>query len=342
MAIVEFIDGKKNKNGQKITYKSLASVKRLIHYILREDKTNENLMGGVYCNYNTAYDEFVLTKSNYNKCPKTEGEITDNRQAIHLVQSFDKGEITSELAKKIADEFIQHNEFEGFQIVYAVHTDREHIHTHYVINSVNYETGYHWHKPKDIIPALQKWNDELCQKYELSITQKKKEHVKSGEYRAGQQGRSWKAETLHAGLAVKQVAQNKEEFISLMGQLGYKIRWEDSRKDITFTTPNGKKINSDKLGFPKKNYLPLTKEALEKQFALNRQIEQNKNLSVVREHQQLKQSLLQFANQIAKDNAYNEYPFQRQWHGNKLEGEALREWLHEQAKGQGFNWEQEY
>jgi len=342
MAIIEFINGKENKHGEKITYKSLGSVKRLINYIQREDKTQEHLMGGVYCNPDTAYDEFVLTKSIYNKCPKMEGEIS-GRQAFHLVQSFAPGEVTPKLAKKIADEFVQHQEFAGFQITYAVHTDKAHIHMHYVINSVNYEDGYNWHKGREIIPALQKWNDELCRKYNLSITQKKnKEHIRSGEYRARQQGRSWKAETLHCGMEVRKVAKSREEFISLMEKFSYKISWKDSRKDITYTTPNGKKINSDKLGVKDKNFFPLTKEELEKQFALNRQVKQNRNQSVVKAQKQLGRSLIQFAEQIAKDNSYKNYPFQQQWnsHGS-LEGNALKERINELAKGQGIDWEQE-
>lgn len=343
MAIIEFVNGKPDKFGKKITYKSLGSVKRLINYIYRDDKTLEHLKGGVYCNPDTAYDEFLLTKSVYNKCPKKEGEITKNRQAIHLVQSFAPGEGTPELAKKIADEFIQHAEFKGFQIAYAVHIDRAHIHTHYVINTVNYEDGYMWDKPKDIIPALQRWNDELCRKYELSITQKKnKVRIQSGEYRARQQGRSWKAETFHCGMECRKAAKNKEEFISLMQKFGYKIRWEESRKDITYTTPSGKKINSDKLGVKEKNFYPLTKESLEKQFALNRQIQNNKNQSLVKSQDKLKHMLLKFAEKIGKDNSYADYPFQQQWHSyGALEGEALLEKMNELAKGQGFDWEQE-
>lgn len=340
MAIIKFVD--KNERGNKVEYKSLGSVKRLINYIYRKDKTLEHLKGGVYCNPDSAYDEFVLTKSVYNKSPKLEGEITKNRQAMHLVQSFKKGEVTPELAKQIADEFVTHNEFAGFQIAYAVHIDKAHIHTHFVINTINYEDGYSWHKGTEIIPTLQKWNDELCRKYSLSITQKNKEYLKESERRAIQENRSWKAETLHAGLECRKISRSRDEFISLMNKFGYKVRWVDSRKDITYTTPAGKKINSDKLGVKEKNFFPLTKDSLEKQFALNRQIRNNKNRSLQKAQDDLKKNLIQFAEKILKDNAYNAYPFQQQWHvHSKLEGDALRERINELSKGQGFDWEQE-
>lgn len=341
MAIIEFISGKKRPDGTKITYKSLGSLKRLINYIQREDKTCENSMGGIYCNPETAYDEFVLTKEIYGKCPKTEGEI-GGRQAIHFVQGFEGWEVTPEQAREIAYEFLKHEHFKGFQVTFAVHTDTDNIHTHFVLNPVNYETGEGWHKDRNMIPELQRWNDELCREHGLGITQKKKDHVKSGEYRAAKKGQSWKAETLHCGLECRKVAASREEFISLMEKFGYKIRWEDSRKDITYTTPQGKKVNSDKLGYPKRGYTPLTKESLEKQFALNRQIRNNQAKSIQKTHEALKKDLLRFAERIAKENGYRDYPFQQQWHNHeKLEGEALKERLNELAKGQGFDWEQE-
>lgn len=341
MAIIEFISGKKRPDGTKITYKTLGSLKRLIYYIQRADKTNEALMGGIYCNPNTAYDEFVLTKEIYNKCPKLEGEIS-GRQAIHFTQSFEGWEVTPEKAKEIAFEFLKHEHFKGYQVTFAVHTDTKNVHTHFVLNPVNYETGEGWHKDRNMIPELQKWNDELCRKHGLGITQKKKDHVNSGEYRAAKRGENWKAETLHCGLEVRKIAKSREEFIALMEKFGYKVRWEENRKDITFTAPNGKKINSDKLGYPKRGYLPLTKEALEKQFALNRQVESNQVKSINRGNAELGKNLLKFAEKIARDNAYNDYPFQRQWHNyGKLEGEALKERINELSKGQGFDWEVE-
>lgn len=297
-------------------------------------------MGGIYSNPNTAYEEFVLTKEIYNKCPKLEGEITKNRQAIHFTQSYEGWEVTPEKVKEYAYEFLKHDYFKGFQITFAVHTDTNNIHVHYVLNPVNYETGKGWHVGDEMIPELQRWNDELCRRHGLNITQKKKDHVADGEYRAQQKGQSWKADTLHAGLECQKVACSQREFVGLMNKFGYKIRWEDSRKDITYITPSGKKINSDKLGYPKRGYTPLTKESLEKQFALNRQIRNNENRSLMKEQDKLKDGLLKFAEKIGKNNSYSACPFQQQWHAEgKIEGVALMEKIKELEKGQGLDWE---
>ena len=347
MAIIEFISGKKTKNGERITYKSLASMKRLINYIFREDKTKEHLKGGIYCNPNTAYDEFILAKAMHGKLP-TE-TITKSSQVHHFTQSFDKDEISPELAKKIADELLEFELFKGFQIAYATHIDKEHIHTHFAINSVNYETGLRWHISKHDLQRLKDYSDELCEKYNLSVVPKYEKrnrwenrlsrHLSSGEYRARQEGRSWKAETLHAGMAVKRIAKDREEFIQLMQSFGYTVRWEESRKDITFTNLAGKKINSDKLGFPGKNFTPLTKEALEKQFAINRQVTANKNTTVVVKQEQLRHEILKLAKNLSHDP--KPYPFQNAdgMIGNSLEGQALKDKRKEAEKGRGLDWE---
>lgn len=353
MAIIKFINKRENKKGEKITYKTLGSVRRLINYILRDDKTRKDLMGGIFCNPHSAYDEFILTKAMHGKLPVD--TVSKSEEVIHFTQSFKVEEITPELAKEIADKLLTHKLFEGFQVVYAVHLDQRHIHTHFAINSVNYENGLRWHISKNDLQSIKDWSNELCIENNLSVLPKMERNrnakikpenrlsdpVSYGEYRAKNEGRSWKAEVLHAGMAVRKVARNREEFIELMNKIGYQVRWEDTRKDITFTNHDGKKINSDKLGFPAKNFTPLTKESLEKQFAINRQVEENKNTSIQMEQDQLRHQILKLADSLTKDA--NPYPFQndsalKPYH---VDGQALKDRIKEAEKGKGFDWEQE-
>ncbi len=349
MAAIEFISGKKNKEGKRITYKTLSSVKRLINYILREDKTRDYLKGGILCNADTAYEEFILTKAIHDKLP-TE-KLSRSNQVFHFVQSFKEEEVTPELAKKIADELLEFDLFKGFQVVYATHVDKKHIHTHFAINSVNYGNGLRWHISNYDLKKLKDYSDEICRKYNLTIIPEKEKlnrkenrlshHISSGEYRARKDGRSWKAETLYAGLAAKKIAKDREEFIQIMQSFGYKIRWEDTRKDITFTNAAGKKINSDKLGYPDRNYTPLTKAALEKQFAINRQVAENKNTTVLVEQEQLREQLLKLAKDLSYDN--NPYPFSNSTAltGLNLEGQELIDKMKEAEKGKGLDWERD-
>jgi hypothetical protein len=293
--------------------------------------------------------------------------------------NFKGWEATPELAKKIAEEFLGNWRFKGFQIVYTVHTDTDDIHVQFAINSVNHETGLRWHSTRDYPSKLIEFSNEICSRYGLSTVKLKNHekdnrkeylkessrspdssrtvdtkasrnrrtrHLSSGEYRAAQNGRSWKREALLAGMDVKKIAHSREEFIELMGRVGYDVVWKESRKDITFITPyvrkDGKrnKINSDKLGFPERNYTPLTKAALEKQFALNRQVKQNDNKIILKHQDQIGQ-LINLAHKITAESA-NEYPFQNALmkSGGK-EGQALKDFITELDKGKGLGWERD-
>jgi hypothetical protein len=146
---------------------------------------------------------------------------------------------------------------------------------------------------------------------------------------------------LHAGLAAKKIAKSKDEFIEIMKSIGYTIRWEHSRKDITITNRDGKKVNSDKLGFPDRHYTPLTKEALEKQFALNRQVKENINKTVIFEKEQLQNQILKLAKELTNDNT-NRLPFQNSdLKSAALDGQAIKDKIKELEKGKGLNWERD-
>jgi hypothetical protein len=349
MASIEFINGNKQKDsGHRITYKTLRSVRRLINYILREDKTLDHLKGGIFCNPDTAYDEFILTKELYHKLP--EGTLSKSNEVIHFVQSFKGQEATPELTKEVAEELLSHELFQGFQVLYAVHIDTDNVHVHFAINTVNYENGLRWHISKNDLQSVKDFSDEILQKHQLSIIPKRdlqvernhrlSRHISSGEYRAKLNGRSWKSETLYAGMAAKKIARDKDEYISIMKSMGYTVIWKDSRKDITYITPQLKKINSDKLGFPERNFTPLTKETLEKQFALNRQVKENDYKSITY-HQDQISKVINLARKITMKNP-GQYPFQNSaMKARGTDGQARKDLIAENEKGKGLDWERD-
>ncbi|WP_138206821.1 relaxase/mobilization nuclease domain-containing protein [Haloimpatiens lingqiaonensis] len=126
MAVIEFIN-RPNKSPK--------SLKKVIEYILNPKKTKEQLIWGKDCNGDNAFIEMMAIKKSYGK--------ETGRQYIHFVQSFapyDK--ITPKIAYEIGKELCER--FKDYQVVMATHIDRNHIHNHFVINSVNFETGYKW------------------------------------------------------------------------------------------------------------------------------------------------------------------------------------------------------
>ena len=301
MATIEFIN-RKNK-----TYQAM---KRVINYILREDKTRKDLTYAERCYVDTAYDDFVQVKQMFGK--------ETGRQYVHFVQSFSPEEnITPELANEVARRLISHPIFEGFQILIATHIDTPHIHTHFIINTVNEDTGIKWHKSKEDLQALKDFSDELCREYGLTVIdndKKTKGHKKGGEYRSEKKERSWKHELFLAVTECMKTAISRKDFIEKMNILGYSVVWEDDRKYITFITPDGKKCRNRKLYPPER----FTKENLEKTFERNRR-------TLTQKQRDEKWNAFTYALYMlsgnTKNNEKHKYPI------SALEGEALKEYM---------------
>ena len=302
MATIEFIN-RKNK-----TY---GAMKRVINYITRPDKTEDNLIYGELCNKNTAYEDFVQVKQMYGK--------EKGRQYIHFVQSFSPDEdITPEIANEIAQKLISHPAFKGFQVLIATHTDTPHIHTHFVINSVNSETGLKWQLSAEELQSIKDYSDELCREYGLNVIdndKKEKGHRSGGEYRSKQKGMSWKYEIFLAVTACMKTATSREDFIYKMNELGYQVVWNDNKTYITFISPDGKKCRNKKL-YPPERFM---KENMEKVFEENR-----KRLDIAESQKRwnmLVEAIYLFGSNIRKNNTNGKFPL------TKLEGEALKEYM---------------
>ncbi len=241
------------------------SLKNVLDYCMQEAKTlkdGRKLVTGIDCLPETAYAEMMATKKYYGKL--------DGREYCHILQSFSPDEdITPEKAHEIAREFAE-KQFNGFEVVVATHVDRDHIHSHIVLNSVSHETGKKYHSDKNNIPRLRAASDEICMKYGLSVINEKEKGLRqmgTREYRAAAKGESWKINLMaQINLAMKK-ARTKEDYIKFMEDLGYKVTWNDNRKYITYTTPDNKKCRDNKLHMSK-----YAKEAMENEFIIRRQI----------------------------------------------------------------------
>lgn len=311
MAVIEFINGKNN---------TLSALKRVLNYITNPAKTDDELKAGYNCDINKAYNDFFMTKTVYNK--------TEGRQYIHFTQSFapyDK--VTPKIIKQIADELVQMKIFKGFQVAYAVHTDKDHLHTHFVINTVNKENGYKWKQSAEQLQMMKDYSDEICKKHGLIITQGKSgSHINRGEYRAKEKGYSWKYELYLAVKKMKWIARSKDEFVTNMNRLGYQVDWRDTRKYITFTNPDGKKCRNRKL-YPPEHF---TKEALLRAFELNKQ-----RMDKISARSQME--ILLSAIQLVKKE--EDLDIDRQFPLSRLEGEELEDEIEEIKKGKGFDWD---
>ena len=256
MAIVKMINSPRSH--------TITGLHGTLSYCCREAKTNhegQRLITGVNCVPQFALQEFMNTKRLHKQ--------TDGRMFYHMVQSFPKDEnITLETAHEIALKLAE--TIPGFEIVVATHCDADHVHSHFVINSVNFETGMKYHSDQQSIHALWDASDKLCLQYGLSVIKRKQsnEHrMNDREYRAYMRGNSWKMALEIAIDDCMTLAYNREHFMQLMEWRGYEVTWSDTRKNITYTTPQGYKCRDRKLNGRK--YL---KEEMEYEFELRKKI----------------------------------------------------------------------
>lgn len=182
----------------------------------------------------------LYTKELYNK--------NNGRQYIHIIQSFDpKDNLSAEQVHNTGIKLAQ--KFNGYQVLIATHIDKKHLHNHLVVNSVSFENGYKIQISKKDLQDLKDYSDKLCLEIGASIIPKKEntQYIKRNEYRAAEQGKSWKFKLINAIDLSLAESSNKEQFIKSMNKLGYQVNWTDTRKYITYTTPEGYKCRDNKL-----------------------------------------------------------------------------------------------
>ena len=227
MPIIHFINNKTQTAG---------GMRNVLAYVSRKEKTvseDKRFVTGVNCSPETALAEMNATKNLYHK--------HDGRLYYHLVQSFPSGyEIEPELAHKIAVELAE-KAFGKYECVVATHIDREHIHSHLVVNSVSFDDGKKYHSNKESIEQLMKISDEICQRHGVHVLDAPKKKM-NRDYLSDSE---W--ELMNVINQVMKKAKSKNQFCYLMKQQGYSVRWDNNRKYITYTCPNGRRCRDNKL-----------------------------------------------------------------------------------------------
>ena len=261
MAIVHFVNYKRGTQ-------SRAAMRGVMLYVMQEKKSaweGAPLVSGINCQPQSVYDDFINTKLLYHK----NGGV----MFYHMVQSFPKGAAVDprqahEAARRLAEYF------DGCEVLVCTHVDREHIHSHCVINSVNFDTGKKLHMAKEQIQELMRRNDMICQEMGLPVfesTAQQARGMSGAEYHTALKGQSWKLRLMNTIDACMKYAADKDAFVSMMESEGYAVCWESTRKYITYTTPDGLKCRDNKLHEEK-----YCKEAMEHEFRIRAKLVQRK------------------------------------------------------------------
>lgn len=258
MATVTFIRYEKQSAG---------ALHGVAQYVSQREKTVENgrwLVDGQNCAPRLAAQEFTATRQMHRKDSPV--------WFYHYVQSFHPAEpVTGELAHKIAREFAE-QAWPDSEVLIATHIDAAHIHTHFLVNAVCYETGKMLRQGPNTLRTLRPLSDKLCMKYGLSVLPKEQRKESSmgmsaREYRSAAKGESWKFQLMNTVDLCMRSAKTRDEFIREMERRGYQVRWEENRKAITYTTPRGKKCRDDRLHEDK-----YRKEVMEREFRIREEM----------------------------------------------------------------------
>lgn len=167
----------------------------------------------------------------------------------HYVQSFSPNEkITPELAHRIGVELAQ-KIAPGFQVIVSTHIDKDHIHNHFIINSVSMKTGRKWEGNKTTLEKnMQPESDRICKSYGLTTIENKSglRGIDQATQKLAEQGKSWKVELCKALDEATKICNSKKEFVEFMKRKNFIItRYE---KDITFQkVGEKKKIRASRL-----------------------------------------------------------------------------------------------
>ena len=194
-------------------------LKHAVNYILQPKKLGDaNLAGGINCLPDSAYEQMKATKQMFGKA--------GGRQGYHFVLSLKPGKGTPEIMYDIAMRFAEEAFGGEYETVVAVHTDRNHLHAHIIINSVNMVTGYKFqYHEGDWKYKFQPITNKLCEEYGLHITpaeySKEPKNMARPQWERGQVFSKWiEQDARFCALN----AENMEHFIFLLEKQGVEVK----------------------------------------------------------------------------------------------------------------------
>lgn len=232
------------KTALGIDDEELSGLADVLDYADDEIKTEKHFYTtGINCDREFAKEEFQLTKERFGK----QGGIV----AIHGYQSFEEEEVLPSTAHEIGVKLARELWGDRFQVIVATHLNTDHVHNHFVINSVSFKDGLRFHMCTARYQEMRETSDRLCREYELSVIEhpqgKGKAYVISKLEKAGMPTR-YSVARAAIDTAISR-SLNMDEFKYELKQLGFRYQFNPNRKYWTVTIPGGEKpIRIHQLG----------------------------------------------------------------------------------------------
>ena len=159
---IDYAENPEKTSNPKYTEADLQALRDVMKYATNGEKTERQFfVSGVNCDPATAREEMMIAKAQWND--------TSEIVCYHGYQSFKHGEVTPEQAHEVGVKLAEKIWGDRFQVVVATHLNTECLHNHFVVNSVSFTDGLHYHDNKANLRLLRKRSDELCREYSLSV-----------------------------------------------------------------------------------------------------------------------------------------------------------------------------
>ena len=191
-------------------------------------------VSGVNCSSHRPYDDMMFTKRQYDK--------TDGIIAFHSYQSFKEGEVTPDIAHEIGVKLAEEM-WDDYEVIVATHQNTNHIHNHFIINSVSYKTGKKYNNNKATYARLRHISDSLCQEYGLSTL--KEDTIYKNSYKNKCQNNDYYRIAKEDIDTIISESISSKQFLTKLKQLGYLYYIKYDK--LTIYKENEEKIRIEKL-----------------------------------------------------------------------------------------------
>ena len=233
---IDYAENPEKTANPKYTEADLQAMVDVMEYATNKDKTEQRyFVTGVNCDPTTARDEMMIAKAQWND----ESEIV----CYHGFQSFKNGEVTPEQAHEVGVKLAKKMWGARFQVIVATHLNTDCLHNHFVVNSVSFTDGRHYHDNKANLRLLRQRSDELCREYALSVIEhpsgKKKPYAL---YQAEKNGMPTRDNVTRQ--AVDEAVSKSftlKDFDRIMAEMGYRVSFDPNRKYWTVIGKNWKR-----------------------------------------------------------------------------------------------------
>ena len=221
-------------NEDKTTEEISDGLNEVLTYTTQGYKTNEKeYITGINCSPATAVKQMIHTKKSYGK--------DDGVLANHAVQSFKPGELTPEQCHEIGVRLANLMWGDRFEVVVSTHLDKQHLHNHFVVNSVSFMDGKKFDNNRNDYNRFQNLSDDLCNGYTLSVIHSNGKGMHHSEWEAVKEGKPYFRQLIkHDVDVVLSYARNMDQFVEGLQDMGYEV--STSRKYIAVKHPQGQRM----------------------------------------------------------------------------------------------------